>query len=208
MPNDRTTELLCSEKTPPPNPNLIHLPHHPTNEVMINTNFHLQNEINKRQGIFIEVGGPTKQGFISLEGITLPKEPIISNISSTPPGTATKEEVKLQHPKIKLIADATSLPFPDNSIGLILASCLPSRIRSSTLAEAYRVLEPGGLLIWQGGRIEDLAEAKRIGFKLQQYRKVVKRIAKERLRFYLPHRKVYTHNDRFYIFTWHVVFQK
>lgn len=38
------------------------------------------------------------------------------------------------------------MPFPDNSIGAIFASYVPARYEQ----EAYRVLEPGGVLVKRG----------------------------------------------------------
>ena len=55
-----------------------------------------------------------------------------------------------------LTTDMTSLPFPDNTFDLVLSNVaicnVKSAARDATIAEALRVLRPGGLLFlvaWQ-----------------------------------------------------------
>jgi hypothetical protein len=102
-----------------------------------------------------------------------------------------------------MLADATQLPFADNSLGIVLASGLwPAtpghysatgrrsldiareeytiyprlspdetrrhNIRIGAIEEAVRVLEPGGLLVWQGSTAEDFDIAARVGLALRR----------------------------------------
>ncbi len=53
-----------------------------------------------------------------------------------------------QYRKIDFYADATRLPFADDSLVAIMGSALLSDIRVGAIKEANRILKPGGLLFW------------------------------------------------------------
>jgi malonyl-CoA O-methyltransferase len=69
----------------------------------------------------------------------------------------------LRMPRFVLVeADATRLPFADRSVGLILANLvLPWCAPAAALAEAARILAPGGLLLFSTLGPETLAELRR-----------------------------------------------
>jgi len=125
------------------------------------------------EGPAIEVAGPTLSGFhmLSREKVTAAgKDYYVSNVydglyemlSWEPPRFAKTASVDF-------VADAQSLPFADASVGLIFASCLPIDIRKGTIREAARVLELGGLLLWQATFIDDFKDAQAAGFELVAY---------------------------------------
>jgi hypothetical protein len=62
-----------------------------------------------------------------------------------------------------------AIGFEDSSVGALFAAYLGREIRTKTFAEATRVLEPGGLLIWQGAFVEDFQRAHDNGFALKSY---------------------------------------
>ena len=95
--------------------------------------------------------------------------------------------------KLDLLADATKLPLADNSLGCLFASNLPGDIDEEVIREASRVLEPGGILVWQGGETQDVAQAELAGLKVVQYQK---------FETYNSQRRV----GKFY--SWNVIFQK
>jgi hypothetical protein len=69
------------------------------------------------------------------------------------------------------------MTFNEKTVGAVFSSCIGSinveglqqdDIREKTIKESYRVLEQGGLLIWQGGNEEDFTSANKCGFRLLQ----------------------------------------
>ncbi len=134
--------------------------------------FSLEEEIKRRHGPLIEVGGPTKGGFELVDYSNLVDKIFISNVYPGCPLYDSQTGKLLEYVgKIDFQADARSLPFGDSSIGGLFASYLPDEIREKVIYEAKRVLETGGLLIWQGGTEKDLKMAKKIGFTLMIYSK-------------------------------------
>ena len=67
------------------------------------------------------------------------------------------------------VADSQQMPFKDGSLSGVFAACLELGTRQKTIHEAYRVLEKGGVLVWQGSVEEDFPIAKGAGFKLVGY---------------------------------------
>lgn len=129
--------------------------------------FNIEEELEKVKGPYIEIGGPTATeywfGLKLIDTKTLNKKVYVSNI--TPGVIIHMENGKTkQYGKVDFQADATKLPLKNNSIGALFASCLNGPIRADVLDEAYRVLEPDGLLLWQGGKQEDIEKAKSLGF--------------------------------------------
>jgi ubiquinone/menaquinone biosynthesis C-methylase UbiE len=64
------------------------------------------------------------------------------------------EQARVAHPALEfVVGDGSTLPFADSSFDVVLAMTVFSSIehrehRIATLAEAERVLRPGGILVW------------------------------------------------------------
>jgi hypothetical protein len=134
--------------------------------------FSIEDEIRDRQGPLIEIAGPTDYGFELVDLSKLDKKVFVSNIS---PGCPLYDDVTGEFlcytGQVDFQADAQNLPFRESGIGILFASCLPKEIRNRTIQEAKRVLEDGGLLVWQGGTDEDIESAKKIGLEPVEYSK-------------------------------------
>jgi len=133
--------------------------------------FKTDDYVRKMQGTAVEVGGPTydgdKTGFAAytvLKGIEPQTDLIVSdsyNYSSDP--------------SVTRIIKAENLPFDDNSISILMPSYLPETIVSvkhyllnlhkAFMAQSYRCLKEGGLLVMQGIIDEDIVWARKLGFK-------------------------------------------
>ena len=139
-------------------------------ERWVKEGFSLIEEIKKIKKPLIEVGGPTTQGFELVDPEKLDKKVFISNIT---PGCPyySGGEVLGYIGKIDFQADAERLPFKDKSLGGLLASCLPNDIREKTIREAVRVLDEGGIFVWQGGINEDIELAKSLRLEVMEYSK-------------------------------------
>lgn len=141
--------------------------------------FDAAKSLRERKGNFIEVGGPTTQGYELVNINRLDRRLYITNIDPKgcplfDPFSRTPRVVR--YLPIDFPADATNLKFTDKSIGALFASCLNGNIRSKAIAEAARVLEDGGLLIWQGGTEQDIIEAVfREGLVVKESRRSVAR---------------------------------
>lgn len=134
--------------------------------------FDTQVELYKRKGLFIEVAGPTKTGYKIVDFDSLPKKVYISNLyhKFTPNWDWLPEECRqTQTNQIDFRADATLLPFAPESIGAIFTSLLYTNLRFKFLDESINALEPGGLVVFQGGVDEDIEHASKIGFKTVAY---------------------------------------
>lgn len=115
-------------------------------------------------GRSLEVGGPSPYAELkTVKGEFRPT--IVTNII---PGEGVDQ-----------IADAAALEFPDNSFKAVLAMALPifntksskpepMNLRPRFIREAYRVLEPGGMLLMEGAKPEDLVTALDEGFAIEQ----------------------------------------
>lgn len=160
-----------------------------TNERWIKKGFSIENEMKHKHGPLMEIGGPTLGGFelVNFDSFDKDKKIFVSNIT---PGRSLYDGISGQFlgytGKIDFMADAQKLPFRDGEIGALFASRLPIEIREKVIHEAKRVLEENGLLVWQGGREEDMKSAERVGFQLVEYSK-----------------KLYGS-----VYNWNVIFQK
>jgi hypothetical protein len=120
----------------------------------------------------IEVAGPTDRGFELIDESKLDREVWVSNISpGYPMWNDNTGEFIGYFGKVDFQADATTLPFATDSLGGILASCLPSEVREDAIKEASRSLKEGGVLVWQGGVASDIKTAEDGGFEAVQYTK-------------------------------------
>jgi len=143
--------------------------------------FDIAGELAKRKGVAIEIGGPTYFGGYSRISQTIEdfinnrKKIYVSNIESGLPiydDMNTDNEEPLGHlGKVDFIADATKLPFAQESLGAVFASCLPAEIREESIKEAARTLEKGGLMIIMSGDISDMDNAKEHGFTVKLFKR-------------------------------------
>jgi len=131
-------------------------------------------------GPFVEIGGPTTEGFEQVDIKALDGKFFTSNIESDIPEFDKSGNI-VGKEKVDLQSDARILPFRDSSIGAVFASNLGSakynkrildtgEIRRQAIAEASRVLKDNGLLIWEGGHTEDFVYADEAGFQLIQFK--------------------------------------
>lgn len=114
--------------------------------------FDLQWALRSRKGAFIEVAGPTPQGYDFIDIKTLDRALHISNIKPLPflcMGPEKGWSFVYEH-KPNFLADARRLPFADLSLGAIFLSWPGGNLIEDFIKEADRTLESGGLLIWQG----------------------------------------------------------
>jgi len=137
--------------------------------------FSTDEELDERRGPFIEIGGPTKDGFELVDLKKLTKKLYQSNVFTNPekvfmePGTSTAELSRGKPKKVDFLADARDLPFADGSVGALFAAYLPRHVRQHFIQESGRVLEQGGLLVSEGLTKEDFESAAANGFELGGY---------------------------------------
>lgn len=120
---------------------------------------------------FIEVAGPTLSGFSMVPDDIYPngiKNILVSNIHPGVPYYNNDGEMELQG-TVDFEADSRALPFKDNSVDGVLASCLMHDTRDETLKEMNRVLKQGGIIIWQGAIIDDIVVARDLGLRITDY---------------------------------------
>jgi len=156
-------------------------------EKWVKEDFSLIDEIKKLKKPLIEVGGPTTQGFDLVDFEKLDKKIFISNIAPGCPYYSGGELLGYIG-KVDFRADAEHLPFKDKALGGLFASCLSAQIREMTIKEAKRVLDEGGIFVWQGGVDEDVKLAKSLGFEAMEYSR--------------------SYNEDGEYWVWNVIFQK
>jgi len=76
--------------------------------------FNLQQKLYELPGPTIEIGGPTRDGYMLLDDIELPQPLFVSNIQ-------TKQPV-IDPGELDFMADGCKMPVADNSVGLVLGS--------------------------------------------------------------------------------------
>lgn len=159
--------------------------------------FDLQETIANISKPIVELGGPTEDGYLMLEGVKLPSKPHITNV---------RRESVLSSQLIDELVDASQMPYEDRSLGLVLMQGLdytekhaeivntPKDDRATKQAkmeleqvasgalkpeaaqgmrmkiykEALRILTDGGLLIANGG-INDIRALEKMDFELVSY---------------------------------------
>lgn len=118
-------------------------------------------------GPIIEVAGPTRGGYSLVDLSKLDRNIFVSNIT---PGLGLSDPRTTEFigyaGKVDLQADATKLPLASNKVGALFTSCLSHFMAPPFINEAMRTLEPGGLLIYQGGRSENMNYALKAGFQV------------------------------------------
>jgi hypothetical protein len=161
----------------------------PRDRLWVREGFSVYRTINNLNGPLIELGGPTDEGYKQVDLSKLDKRLFVSNLLPGFPYYDTKTGEFLGYRgKIDFQADATAIPIKNEGCGALFVSCLPVEIRKKILSEAYRVLEKGGLLIWQGGIDKDIEIAEKLGFEVMEYLKQYDRDSK--------------------LYFWDVIFQK
>lgn len=84
--------------------------------------FSLDEELSRRHGPFIELGGPTESGYFYLHKKVLPKRVIASNIRVDHRLEAYAQFVERM---TDLVLDGADLELPSGSMGMVLASHIP-----------------------------------------------------------------------------------
>ena len=72
--------------------------------------------------------------------------------------------------KVDLQLDAAALALKPASVGVLVASNLPNNLTGNFFQEAFKALEPGGLLLFHGGEKRDFFDASIFGLTPVQYR--------------------------------------
>lgn len=134
--------------------------------------FSVTESIKQLSGPLIEIAGPTEEGYdlVDFSKLGNDKKLFISNLS---PGCPLYDQMTGEFlgyaGKLDFQADATKMPIKNEGCGALFASCVPTQIREKTLAEAHRVLQEGGLFVWQGALDNDIEIAKKSGFEVMKY---------------------------------------
>lgn len=137
----------------------------------------IEEVLQQRKGAFIEIGGPTpskyslERPYKSFDIHKLPKKLITTNIAlgvtQYEYSDEAEEEVPVAYFPADLQADGLRLPFADSGIGAVFVSNLPIIIREAVFQEISRVLEPGGVVIWEGGTTQDRQFAQNAGLNVK-----------------------------------------
>lgn len=92
----------------------------------VENNFSLEDELPLREGPFVELGGPTESGYFHLDGHTLPKRVIVSNINLRGTQLPLDDDyIEFVEGTTDLVLDGTDTGLPKNSLGMVLASHIP-----------------------------------------------------------------------------------
>lgn len=135
-------------------------------------------------GPFIELGGPSHGDFGLVRVDKLPRQLITTNIDILTEGYDALGRSGFAYPDVR--ADGRQMPVRDQQAGAVFARFFggilnhPREIppeelaegmkgvmadRGRALDEAWRMTEPGGVLVWEGGFRADIAYAAKLGFK-------------------------------------------
>jgi SAM-dependent methyltransferase len=134
------------------------------------TDFDVTEYLKNQEGSVVEFAGPTLSGYEFIDASKMNDTVLISNISPGLPeyDPHTGELIQIKG-SVDFQADATQMPLADESCKAILVSCLDKSFRQKTFQEAFRILKPGGLLVWQGGMSQDFSLAIEQGFEMKQF---------------------------------------
>lgn len=143
--------------------------------------FDLAEVVSKQGGVVLEVGGPTIGGYQTLADVDLPKRPIITNrasaIGPARPGKV-KDLAEVDKITIDFLSEARKLPLADNSVDLMMASCLNYITDNNCTMEEVSpkkqaLYESAILKVLAGKRvIEESSDSPRIAFLLEAQRLV------------------------------------
>lgn len=110
--------------------------------------FTLGKALRSRRGAFIEIAGPTVDGYHLVDFSKLDRRVEVSNIS---PGCPIYDEETGQlvtyWGTVDFQADSQQLPLRSNAVGALFASRLLKSTLPHTTQKAHRVLEPGGIWV-------------------------------------------------------------
>ena len=122
--------------------------------------FNIDKKLKQINGSFVEIGGPTVQEFNLINTKELPKKLITSNIR-------THKNID----KPDFFADAKNMPLENNSVGALFSKniSIDSSEYKDLAKEAWRIIEPGGVFIFEGGRKDIFKSAKETGFNVVQH---------------------------------------
>jgi len=156
--------------------------------------FSVEKKLKELEGPFVEVAGPTTEGYELVNLNKLDKKLFVSNLRDSP-----------WRGKIDFRSDVRKLPIIDNSVSALFVSNLGGpqfdspeefkqlrnkffsekrdlidkkeikkfiklsniefrKLKNEAIKEAFRIVEDKGLLIWQGGDKEDIIYAEHLGF--------------------------------------------
>ena len=142
-------------------------------------NFDLLEELKKKRGTVIEIGGPTPDGYrlspnVVVDMVDVEDGARVMYIIDRRLGKQIVDEStgEIGHMGVHdFIADGTQLPIDSKTLSGVFVSCLPltGNLRERVIIEANRVLKNDGILVLQGGTKEDLDFAKCLGLKLKKY---------------------------------------
>ncbi len=111
-----------------------------------------------------EIGGPTEE-YTMIDQARIKNTFRVVNIPPAP-GLNTYREIPTQ---VSVLADGSQLPIGDKILAGLLISNFSGE-RNALIQEVSRVLKTDGLLVWQGGKPEDLAMMLTKGFVLQSFK--------------------------------------
>lgn len=147
--------------------------------------FDAQKYLEQQNAPFVEVAGPTASGYTLIDLETLKKSGKKMLVSNLFPGLPQWKgnDVTIQKGGVDFQSDTTELSIKNNSAGALFCSrfsYLPPKPKSVTgnewqkrsadarlqvIKEAWRTLQDGGLLVWQGGQGIDVVQMAQIGFE-------------------------------------------
>ena len=125
----------------------------------------IQTKIDGCNGLRVEIGGPTPDGYILLNemGVTLPEDIIVTNISN--PVVLNPFGANPQTYEVDEVVDVNHLPYSAGEVCMMLASSLPNNLHKTLFKNAAKVVCEGGLLIIENELSDDLHIAEKYGFK-------------------------------------------
>lgn len=170
--------------------------------MIIDRNFNLEEFLNSIKGPFVEVGGPTSDGYwfgnknVNLE--ELKKDPnkkvVISNIYPGLPVWGRNHKLRFEG-TVDMQADATLLPLRDSSVGALFTSNLGNDVLNEFIPEAARVLAGNGLLFVQGLPENQVQAINQKGFAIREAWKEISSFGSREL-YSTVFQKVPTHSTK------------
>ena len=132
--------------------------------------FDLVSSLNNTKGIFLEIAGPTTRGYSIIDDESKLNKPIYT--SNIKPGLPLYDPDEGDLVGIKgrvdLVADATTLPVENESVGALFLSGLPQDITDRTIEEIARTVENHGYVVWQSGVSGNISSLIAKGFVLKK----------------------------------------
>jgi hypothetical protein len=85
--------------------------------------FLFEEELQQRRGPFLELGGPTDEGYFHLDQVQLPKRVLLSNVEM--PDFVPQEYRDDVANSTDFVIDGSDIDLPDDSLGMVMASHIP-----------------------------------------------------------------------------------